>query len=511
MTVKVRTQLENSGKQRDKDDNTGIRNRFDNPNYIKGILFRKGMSPIEKDSRLREIKIAEAHSTNNGQNPDILLISEVGLSLSNLIYGGLPTVKDGIQNNGVFGNVGIQDKDYAQFAYMINHLIHSNKRIPFLVFFAEDNEVDKIKIIGRKRKFITDYISSGRLYDAKNDRLSIAYHNKENVELIPIIVLYNKDEGKFYTYDEKTGAKQYISELRNNPTANDKIRDLIVQKLGEAEKDKRTLNKKLELAKEYMSFRCCDSRTHSFGGAGYSSKVLGALLTRDDLKELLKQRPNGTFLQEVHTTCGYLTSAVRIYLLLKGLVKANDAVRNAVVNELIGTYGNGSRKLGLDMAYFNLAKNNNTVEENQRELFIALFESSTRDYQNILIHMIDLGVITLLNSDKRIQMNAYENVTDRLKYAGKVVDFKVLVYLITEEIARYQAQMVRDEAARLERHTPMEINVEWYLAMHSLSDNARYEIAETLKGGMNSEFTNANGEFVRRNEFGKIKRIKDIV
>jgi hypothetical protein len=184
-------------------------------------------------------------------------------------------------------------------------------------------------------------------------------------------------------------------------------------------------------------------------------------------------------------------------------MKAGDQIHTDVMERIKSVYYSSGEKMNLDEAYFNVALSKNLVNEEQRGLYNALFRSDTKDYQSILTHMIDLDVIRIINSDNRIDMPAYEAVTNVLKSRGEYVDFKVLVYLITEEIARNQAQKVGEENTRMMAKGRTTNVTEWYLVMHSLTDQTRYAIPETLKQSMES--------YERTNEHGETKNIQHIV
>ena len=480
----------------------GIRNEKDKlkqeSNELKKFLIDPNASIFDKSLVSRSKTIEDAVPTNKGQDPDVLVIANAGLDLTKYIYDGKLKVNNGKSINGVFGNVGDSDNDYAQFAYMINHLIHSHKKIPFLVFFTYDSPVDTINIIKRKDKFLEEYKKSGRLIDEKG--LVIAYE-KENVIVEPIILLYNKQENKFYEYDERTGEKSHISELKKISTANNHIKDEFVDGLLKAETMNEMLTLDLAAQEEIMSVGCCDSRTHNYGGIGFAARRLGTLFTRDEIKKILRTR-SGAVVQEVHTTCGYLTSAVMMYRLLKELSKTNEQIRTAVMENIQNAY-HSNGKLHLDISYLNTAIERKLLHEEDRNLFQSMFVSPTNDYQNILMHMIDLGVIKIMNSDNRINMPPYEVVTNILKERNEYIDFKVLVYLVTEEIARNQAQIVREEFDRLIAKGGHSEITEWYIVMHSLVDQTRYRIPETLSLSME--------KYTRTNEFGETKEIRDIV
>ncbi len=452
---------------------------------------------------LRTLK--EKAPSNKDQLPDFLLISNTGrVNLNHIVYDAKPLAVDGVQTEGIFGETGEIDgreaknrNDYAQFAYMLNHLIHAGKKIPFVMFLAFDTPHSIKDILKRKEKFIEQLKASKRLYLEDENAVEVVYHKngREHVKIPLIIVVYNPGKNKFYVLDENSMTKMPLREWAGRTkTPAEWIKEKVVEKMENVKAD---LPDIVELALFNTAIRCCDARSHNLGEIERVVKTLGSILTVDEMIRVMLRNPHGIIHSEFHTTCGYITSATKMYLMLKTLVKLGEDYREAVMAELKAAVSNPAYRMNLDEAF---AKN---VDE---ELFKALFASPNKDYQNILVHMINVGVIKLLLEENRILMPSYEKVTEELKKRNMVVPFGVLVYLVTEEIAREQAKRVKVAARRAEKQIPPEIpplNIDWYFSILSFVDYARYAIPQTVEESVES--------LERVNEFGEVKKIEEII
>ncbi len=471
---------------------------------FKGIGKKKLMKKFKEitdpkdlwEINLRERSTKSKERSNKDQLPDFLLISNTGrINLNHIIYDAKPKSVNGVQIEGIFGETGDVDgkevknkDDYAQFAYMLNHLIHAGKKIPFVMFLAFDNESSIIDILRRKERFIEQLKASKRLYLEDENAVEVVYHEHGEKELV--VVLYNKQNNRFYVLNEESMTKISISEwAQKTETPDEWLKEKIVNKM---EKTDDKLKIIVELAKLNTAIRCCDARSHNLGEVERVVKTLGAILTMDEMIRIMKKNPKGIVHSEFHTTCGYITSATKMYIMLKKLVKLGEDYRNAVMDEIRKAVSNPDYRMNLDEAF---AKN---VDP---KLFEALFASPNKDFQNILIHMLNVGVLEILLDQNRILMKSYERITDELKKRNMAVSFGVLVYLITEEIIRNQASMVRVAARRVEKAIPLDM--EWYFSILSFVDYKRYIVPSSIDKSIES--------LERKNELGEIKRIEEII
>ncbi|RME80178.1 MAG: hypothetical protein D6769_00270 [Methanobacteriota archaeon] len=480
-----------------------------------GVTIRKLSESTAKDTAKRSIEIRKKALSERrlggvykDQLPDIIGVTNTPyLDISHALYGINIPQKEGVLTGGFFGQVSMVStptdlewvKDYEQFAYMMNHLEEHGKRIPFILFVGEDSSAGFRLIRERKEVFLKRLCESGRIYDKQMGRVFANYDG--GVVKIPLLLtLFNREERAFYVIDQFNNKVRLVDWLRTIKTPNEELKEELIEKFEAFEKDGKEIKKELS----QIALSCCDARAFGFGEEEYRVKTLGALLSRKRMKVMLRNKlRKGSIIYEVHTRCGYMTSAVQFYQMVKLLQKKEES-RVAVFEELSKAL-KGEHAMRLDISH---ARN---LPSNYRELFERVFCSPNNDFQDIMLHMFShLNILELGRDKKEVKMPAYDRIMEVMKEKDIVYSPEVQVYLVTEELLIEQIAALSTIAATINGAS---VEVDVYPTMFSLADFKRYNLPLDNNSNIASLESRVveEEELTRINEFGEEKKVVEIL
>ncbi len=431
-------------------------------------IVNKIIEEFEKavDSAFRETEITKDRSKN--QLPDFAFASNTEVNLDALLYDFVPEVKNKEQIKGVFGNsVAVRkeehledEEDFTQFAYILNHNAHHNKHMPMLMFFAEETDGGNyLELIVRRRNIFLQYAKDAgwRIESEKDNDYAIykEVNGKIKKTLLPLVI-YNPENREFKVYHTKgkmAGMLENFSDWleRNKEIIDKELINYLKEKLEEHKRDE-FASRVHKLRRLYQKVACVDSRHRAYAVAE-QLKELGSIPKEVEIRRMFKHNYSKLVSIELHTTCGYITSAVMFHDLFKwikenGSRTLKEAVLRQINNFVKATREGREYRMTLAREFRELLKD---ADESVRNTYTLLFENEKGDYQFILKHMMDVGLFEFDGNELPLMKTAEES--DRKNSGTKG---KLRVYYITEEIAHWLKERIenirKEEIEKGNRH-----------------------------------------------------------